>query len=223
MPAMAPSPAISPRSAEQVAADLAGCRAANQRLLADLAGLTDADVRRPSRLEGWTVGHVLTHLARNAESNVRMAEGVLAGEARAQYPGGAAQREGDIEAGAGRPAADLVEDLRSVTAALDAVWDAIDPDGWATGSARTSSRPSCPASCLPLLRWREVEVHHADLGLPAFAWTDWSPAFVRAELPVLLEELAGTADGLDDAVVRDLVASLAGRRSEPVALPSVVG
>jgi len=36
-----------------------------------IAGLSDADVRRPSALPDWTVGHVLTHVARNADSHVR--------------------------------------------------------------------------------------------------------------------------------------------------------
>ncbi len=52
----------------------------------------------------WTVGHVLTHLARNAESHVRMLEGATMGEALEQYAGGYDQRAADIEAGADRSA-----------------------------------------------------------------------------------------------------------------------
>ena len=46
-----------PASARSATADLAGA----------IGGLSDADVRAPSPLPGWTRGHVLTHLARNAE------------------------------------------------------------------------------------------------------------------------------------------------------------
>ena len=35
-------------------------------LIMGVGGLTDADPREPSLLPGWTRGHVLTHLARNA-------------------------------------------------------------------------------------------------------------------------------------------------------------
>ena len=43
--------------------ELAGCRASHRRLDEAIAGLTDEQARQPSRLPGWTVGHVLTHLA----------------------------------------------------------------------------------------------------------------------------------------------------------------
>ena len=55
-------------------ADIAGATAAHGRLLAAIERLTDADVAQASLLPGWTVGHVLTHLARNADSHVRMLE-----------------------------------------------------------------------------------------------------------------------------------------------------
>src|SRR5215472_17296509 len=40
---------------------------ATDRLLASAATLTDAAAREPSLLPGWTRGHVLTHVARNAD------------------------------------------------------------------------------------------------------------------------------------------------------------
>lgn len=45
------------------------CREAQERLLLRVAGLDDGAMRAPSRLPGWTVGHVLTHLARNADAH----------------------------------------------------------------------------------------------------------------------------------------------------------
>lgn len=72
---------------EEIAATVAGCTAAHRRLEATVASVDDATARRPSLLPGWTVGHVLTHVARNAESHVRMLEAALAGQAVEQYPG----------------------------------------------------------------------------------------------------------------------------------------
>jgi maleylpyruvate isomerase len=46
--------------------------AATDQLLAGLDGLSDAQVAGPSLLPGWTRGHVLTHLARNAEGGTRL-------------------------------------------------------------------------------------------------------------------------------------------------------
>ncbi|MEV7393377.1 maleylpyruvate isomerase N-terminal domain-containing protein, partial [Streptomyces sp. NPDC091215] len=41
--------------------------AATGHLLETAARFTDADVRAPSLLPGWSRGHVLTHVARNAD------------------------------------------------------------------------------------------------------------------------------------------------------------
>jgi maleylpyruvate isomerase len=41
--------------------------AATGRLLATVATLGDAQAREPSLLPGWTRGHVLSHIARNAD------------------------------------------------------------------------------------------------------------------------------------------------------------
>src|SRR5579883_2263142 len=101
-----------------VADDLVALSGSTARLLETIDGLTDDDARRPSLLPGWSVGHVLTHIARNADGNRRMAEGAARGESLAQYPHGAAGRAADIEAGAGRPAADLIADVRDSAAAL---------------------------------------------------------------------------------------------------------
>ncbi len=83
---------------------LGAWREAEDRLLATIAPLDDATMARPSLLAGWTVAHLLTHLARNADSHVRRTEAAIAGVVVDQYPGGLAERAADIEAGAGRSA-----------------------------------------------------------------------------------------------------------------------
>ena len=73
-------------------------------------------VRAPSRLEGWTVGHVLTHLARNADSHTRMLDAAWHGEAVEQYAGGRQERAGAI---AGRRRTGQRCELRDDVHALD--------------------------------------------------------------------------------------------------------
>jgi len=160
---------------------LAGCRIAHQRLLDTLQGLSDDQARAPSRLPGWSVGHVLTHIARNADSHIRQLHAAQRREATERYPGGREQRAGEIEAGAGRPAAVLVADVRDTCAALEVVWDALDDDAWAFDGGTSMGGVAEPVAGLPWKRWRETEVHHADLGL-AFGFGDWSPGYVRREL-----------------------------------------
>ena len=102
--------------------------AAHARLVAHLATLTDAQAAQPSLLPGWSIGHVLTHLARNADSHVGMLQAANEGRAAAQYPGGLEQRNADIEAGQGRPAAALVADVIESNGRLEAAWSAMTAD-----------------------------------------------------------------------------------------------
>ena len=57
------------------ARDLASVRDATERLLTAAAKLDNAAVTDQSRLPGWTRGHVLAHLARNADALVNVLEG----------------------------------------------------------------------------------------------------------------------------------------------------
>jgi maleylpyruvate isomerase len=169
---------------------VAGCVAAQAALDAELAGLDDATARGPSLLPDWSVGHVLTHLARNADSVVWRLEGAARGELRDQYPGGLEQRRADIETGAGRPAADLVADVRASSAAVERAMRALPHAAWDAPS-RTSRGVVEPSRDAVLSRWREVVVHHGDLGLQP---VPLPPGLVAAWLPRELPRLAERTD-----------------------------
>ena len=51
---------------------------------------------------------------------------------------------------------------------------------------RAVSGALLPLEMLPFSRWREVEIHHVDLGL-GFGYQDWSEGFVAEELPRALD------------------------------------
>jgi maleylpyruvate isomerase len=169
--------------------DLTGALAAHARLLASLEGLDDERAHERSHLPGWTRGHVITHLARNADSFTGMIAAAARGEVADQYPGGNRQRADDIEAGAGRSAAELVADVTRACRELEAAWADATEEMWRTGAGRGGGA-HVPLGELPSRRWRETEVHHADLDLD-FGWSDWSDAFVAAELE-------RTVDGLPE-------------------------
>lgn len=159
-----------------------GAAAAHQRLLGHLDELADErpDASlEPSLLPGWTVGHVLTHLSRNADSHRRMIDAAVRGEVADQYPGGAEQREREIAEGAPRLLPEQVTDLRRAIWALEGAWSTCTAEGW-SGEGRTAGG-MVPIADLPFRRWREVEVHHSDLGLGVTP-EDWSPTYVRLEL-----------------------------------------
>ena len=68
----------------------------------------------------------------------------------------------------------------------------IAPEVWQR-TTRGLGGDEAPASFLAFSRWREVEVHHVDLGL-GYEPTDWPPALVERWLPSLLEELPARSD-----------------------------
>jgi maleylpyruvate isomerase len=186
-----------------------GCLAAQASLDQAIVGLDDATARSPSRLPGWSVGHVLTHIARNADSLVWRLEGAARDELRDQYPGGLEQRRDDIEAGAGRPPVELVIDVRESSAAVARVVAELPDEAWDAPS-RTSRGVVEPSREAIFSRWREVVVHHGDLGLgpvplpPALA-----TAWLDRELPRLGERTDATA----------LLAWVIGRGDAPVLAP----
>jgi maleylpyruvate isomerase len=163
---------------------LAGAYAAHRRLLALFAQVDDATVHRPSQLPGWTVGHVATHLARNADSHARVFEAAAdGGEPAPQYPGGAAQRDAEIQAGATRPAAEIHLDLATAITRLERAWDATHVGVWRSGLGLRRDRPISLAD-LVFVRWRELEVHTIDLGLVDLggpSWGDLPATYVDAE------------------------------------------
>ena len=133
------------------------CTSAQRRLLAAVTLLDDVDVARASRLPGWSVGHVLTHLARNADAHTRRLAGALRGEDVGKYPGGETQRAHDIAVGAGRSARELVADLAQSQQRLEQVFTACSAAGWPGGDLLGGSH--YPATGCPAHRLREVDVH----------------------------------------------------------------
>jgi maleylpyruvate isomerase len=189
---------------------LDGCRASHRRLLATMGHFDHDAVRAPSNLAGWTVGHVLTHLARNADSHTRMLRAALSGDAVEQYADGAVGRAEAIDAGASREASALRDDVARSTAELEETWAAMTPDAW-DGHGLTRGR-QWPCRTLPYARWREVEVHHADLGR-GYGQSDWPIDYVDRELPLVLATVPERI--ADDDARRRLLAWLIGRGDPP--------
>lgn len=165
---------------------IAGVEKAHRGLLVEAARVSDP--RIPSRLPGWTLGHLLTHLARNADGLTGLFEAATAGRVGDMYPGGPAQRAVDIEAGATRPIGVTLADLAAACERLEGAWDAAPSDLWAQGRGRVTSGV-IPLTEVPCRRRREVEVHRVDLGL-GYRPADWPADYVAAELADLVPALA---------------------------------
>ncbi|MGI3230550.1 maleylpyruvate isomerase family mycothiol-dependent enzyme [Streptomyces sp. GTA36] len=160
--------------------DLASVRDATERLLTAVGKLDNASVTEPSRLPGWSRGHVLAHLARNADALVNVLEG------RPMYVSGEA-RDADIGRDAPRPLETQLTDLRESAARFQETGAA--PADWSrTVELRNGVTDS--ASGVPFRRWIEVELHHVDLGI-GYDLEDLPEEFVEREIVFLTDRFAG--------------------------------
>ena len=166
---------------------------ATDRLLASAATLTDASAREPSLLPGWTRGHVLTHVARNADGLGNLLRWARTGTKTPMYASREARRA-DIEAGAGRPAADLAADVQRDRHRLRRRGGQPARQRPGRPRSRCWPAPRCPPAGCSDWRLREVEIHHVDLAT-GYRPADWPAEFVADNLP----EVAGSFAGRDDA------------------------
>ena len=154
---------------------------ATDSLIASIGGLTDADARGPSLLPGWTRGHVLTHLARNADGGTRLLGWARTGMPSYEYKSVDARAEA-IEEGAGRPAVVLLADVSAASAAFAEAVAVMPPDAWQYMITWTTGQQS-PAERVVESRLAEVLIHRVDLDL-GFGPDHWPPWFVREMLTV---------------------------------------
>jgi maleylpyruvate isomerase len=163
--------------------DLASVRDATERLLTAVGKLDDSAVTEPSRLPGWTRGHVLAHLARNADALVNVLEG------RPMYVSGEA-RDADIERDAARPLDAHLADLRESAARFQET-GAVPADWSRTVTLRNGVTDS--ARRVPFRRWVEVELHHVDLAA-GYELEDLPAQFAEREIGFLAERFTGHPD-----------------------------
>ncbi|MGK5641538.1 maleylpyruvate isomerase family mycothiol-dependent enzyme [Streptomyces sp. URMC 126] len=153
---------------------------ATDRLLTAVGKLPETALHEASRLPGWTRGHVLAHIARNADALVN----VLAG--RPMYADADA-RDADIERDAPRPLAVHLADLRdSSRRFLEAAAALGDPSRTVTLRNGVTDL----AARVPFRRLIEVELHHVDLGI-GYGLEDLPAEFTEREIGFLADRFAG--------------------------------
>jgi len=215
-------------AAARAADALRDLNAATGVLAATIGGLTDAAVRAPSLLPGWTRGHVLTHLARNAEGSTRLLGWARTGVPSYEYESMQA-RAAAIEAGAGRPAAAAIADVRQAAAALGAAAAGMPAGAWQRVVRYTGGQERT-ADVIIGSRLAEVHIHHVDLDI-GYQPHDWPAGFVsdmlrrvvtglneRAQpMPALRLEGTDSGQGLGIGAVTPATAAVVGPDCEILA------
>ncbi|MBW6434021.1 maleylpyruvate isomerase family mycothiol-dependent enzyme [Actinoplanes hulinensis] len=161
---------------------------ATAALLRASGSLADGEMGAPSLLAGWTVGHVLTHLARNADALTNLLTWARTGVETPAYAS-PEDRTAGIEAGAARPVAEQLADLRAAHERFADAAAAMPAAAWTTRLPLAKS-----AAAVPWLRLCEVEVHRVDLGR-GYTPADWPDAFaLRLLRAIVTDPPAGSPD-----------------------------
>jgi maleylpyruvate isomerase len=166
--------------------------AATHRLLGDTISVTDEEWHAPSRLPGWSRGHVASHIARQADALGRLVAWARTGERQAMYTSDE-QRDAEIEAGSGRSGLDLQIDLDTSAGRLAEAFDALDESGGWDSVVELRGGKQASARTLPLARLGEVVLHHIDLDI-GYGVGDIEPSIAGWLLEWAAFRLAGRSD-----------------------------
>ncbi|MGQ4618427.1 maleylpyruvate isomerase family mycothiol-dependent enzyme [Nocardia sp. R7R-8] len=159
---------------------------ATARLLDTIRGLDEHAVSEPSLLPDWTRGHVLSHLARNADSLMNLLLWAHTGVEIPQYAH-PLLRDADIEAGAPRPLAEQLADNEAAATRFLGIAHSLTDDAW-RAQVRTRQGRRIPATEVRWMRLQEVEIHHVDLNAN-YHPAHWPAAFVARILPQATADL----------------------------------
>ena len=132
-----------------------------QRLLDTARSLDPGSIGDASLCPGWTRGHVLTHIARNADALVNLLGNATTGSSTPMYASPEA-RETDIEAGAARPLDEQVADIEASAGRFAAAAAGLTEE-MADLPLLARNNTKVRAGYLPFMRMREVVMHHLDL------------------------------------------------------------
>lgn len=161
--------------------------ASTTRFDAAIGALTDAAVTEPSLLPGWTRGHVLAHLSRNADSLLNLLLWARTGIEIPQYPS-VEVRDADIEAGAPRLLTVQHADFTASAHRWQAVATTMSPADW-QAEVRNRQGGTLTADKIVWMRLRETEIHHVDLAV-GYTPADWPALFVARLLPEAIGDLS---------------------------------
>jgi maleylpyruvate isomerase len=134
---------------------------ATELLLRTVDGLSDRELEQPSGLTGWSRRHLLAHLACNAEALGRLAYWARTGVKTPMFASWE-QRNADIEARSHETPARLREQPPRTAEGLAEDFADLPDHAWSTQVALPTGN-TVPASELPWMRVREVNIHTIDL------------------------------------------------------------
>lgn len=147
--------------AEHARVGLAAARRVSGSLHEVVTAMDQAAALGASALPGWSRGHVVSHLARNADGLVNLLTWARTGIEHPMYASNA-DRDADIEEGAQRLVRVQCEDLCAADDRFQRAAERLSPEDWLATVVNRQGR-RVPVSLVPWLRVNEVLVHLTDL------------------------------------------------------------
>ncbi|KNX39327.1 hypothetical protein VV01_08900 [Luteipulveratus halotolerans] len=136
--------------------------AQTELLLTTVSSLDVADLAQPSRCEGWTRAHVVSHLTANAAALVNVVRAAVDDVPVTMYPSDV-ERDAEIEREVGRTPQEHLATLRSGCEELAVQLARLGPEHTGRMVERTPGGRLVPAAAAAFLRLNEVVIHHTDL------------------------------------------------------------
>lgn len=156
--------------------------AATGQYLRTVDKLPPEDLPVDTGLPGWSRAHVVAHVALHALGAARALTGLVHDRALPVYDS-QERRDADIDATAKLPPDELRELSFEACGRFKAACEAIHESGresghhyWDETIEQVPGGQTFTASGMVDARWREVEIHHVDLGT-GYEPSDWSPEF----------------------------------------------
>jgi maleylpyruvate isomerase len=186
------SPSPDPGNKTSLMEAIEALHQSEQRLLRTVDSLRPDMYAEPSVLPGWTRGHVVAHLALNAEGLAGAVDG-LAHERDVPIYESDDRRNSDIEELSGAEPAEIRERLFAAGQALRDALSSLDEEQWAGSVHRLPGGPVLSMATIPETRRREVEIHHADMDA-GYGHEDWPEDFQIALLDTVTVDRAADPD-----------------------------
>ncbi|MEV5078903.1 maleylpyruvate isomerase family mycothiol-dependent enzyme [Streptomyces sp. NPDC056159] len=185
----------------------AWARTGTELMLDAVAGLGEAGFSAPSVLPEWTRGHLVAHVAANADALCNLLHWAATGEETPMYAS-AEERAAGIAKGPTLSADELRSWLTGSAHRLAEGLDGLTDEQW-QHKVITAQGRTVPATELPWMRAREVCVHAVDLGTGVVTFADLPKGFLTA-LVAEISAKRGLTE-LPDGPLPEVAAWLAGR------------
>jgi maleylpyruvate isomerase len=174
------------KTIRSLTSDLGAMQRESGMAMATIASLTDEELAKPTRCQGWTRAHVIAHLALDADALVNLATWAVTGQEKPDYES-LEKRNTAIDTAAAQSAAELTTALGQANARMLEAFQAL-KNGVEVETVPTLFSGDVDSFWLPAQRTTELIVHHNDLDT-TWEWHEADPDALVDAIEVCVRRL----------------------------------